>query len=211
MPDGDKVHRGLTNKYQKFYQQFCEGYLSLEELSYEVSRPLVKDIQQYGDAPIRLIEQAAAKIEQMPNGPLFEQLDYWVQMSQEIDKIAQQQAYRCNRRGLDLAAQSCKEKLLDLRSGEQFHNLRQEMIQNYVRKVYDANCEERLPLSQQHHSGVSQETVDARLVSMRPYVEERITILSNKIKRKGTVEGLNPPSFRKEKRSIGLHDNLLAV
>jgi hypothetical protein len=210
MPDGDKVHAYLPQRYQKVYQQVCEGYLSEEELSYEVSQPLIKDIQQYGDTPIQLIAQVAGRLEQVPTGPLFKGSDYWAQMSQEIDNIAQQQAYGCNRRGLDLAIEGCKEKLLDLRSGEHPGHLRREIIQNYLRKVYLSNCEERVPLSQQHHGNVSQEIVNKRLKGMRPHLEKRITVLSRKLAQKGTVNSLNPSSLRRSKPSIGMYDNLLA-
>jgi hypothetical protein len=76
MPDGDKIHAHLPQRYQKVYQQVCESYLSDEELSYEVSQPLIKDIQQYGDMPIKLIEQVADQLGQVPTGPLFKESGY---------------------------------------------------------------------------------------------------------------------------------------
>lgn len=209
MPDGDKIHAHLPQRYQKVYQQICEGYLSDEELSHEVSRPLIKDIQQYGDAPIKFIKEVSARLEQVPTGPLFEKSDFWSQMSQEMDIIAQQQAYGYNHRGFELALNSCKEKLLDLRDGKHSRNLNQEMIQNYVRNLYNANFEECVPLSQQHYGNASQATINKRLANIQPHLEERFATISRRLAQKGTASSLNPSSLHRGKPSIGMYDNLL--
>ena len=209
MPDGDKVHARLAHRWQKVYQQTCEGYLTEEELSYELARPLTKEVRRYGHAPIQIVEQVAARLEQIPAGPLFRELDQWNEMRQEIDRVAQQNAYSCNRRGIDLAVKACKEQLDELRNSNHSDELCQRIMNKYILNVYIANYEERIPLAKQHYNDASQATVDERLQCVRPYIEQRIAALSEQVIQKGNVKSLKPPSPQQNKQSIGLHDNLL--
>src|SRR5687768_4217757 len=88
MPDSDKVHVGLTPRYQKPYKQLCEGYLSPEELAHNILKPLKKDIQAYGDGPINLIKQVGELLEERASAPIFNlPIDYNVE-SQNIENLA---------------------------------------------------------------------------------------------------------------------------
>ena len=76
--------------------------------------------------------------------------------------------------------------------------------------VYTSNFEERVPLSRQHYGSVSYSTIDGRLASMRPHVEERIAMISRRLAQKGIVGSLNRASLRRKKPSVSMYDNLLA-
>ena len=65
MPDGDIVHVKLPRRYQKSYKQFCEGQCGDVELTRAVLRPLKRDLQDYGNAPLELIQQVAAELNQI--------------------------------------------------------------------------------------------------------------------------------------------------
>ena len=73
MPDGDIVHVKLPRRYQKSYKQLCEGQYGDAELTRAVLRPLKQDLQDYGDAPLKLIQQVAAELNQIPDEPLLKQ------------------------------------------------------------------------------------------------------------------------------------------
>ena len=73
-----------------------------------------------------------------------------------------------------------------------------------------ANFEERVPLSPQHYGNVSHSTIDGRLASIHPHVEERIAMISRRLAQKSTVGSLNRASLRRRKPSVGMYDNLLA-
>ena len=90
MADGDKVHVNLTRRYQKLYQQLCEGRYGDKELAHEVLWPLKRDLQDYGDEPLQLIQQVATELDQIPAEPLLKQSVDWGEKSQRIERRAQQ-------------------------------------------------------------------------------------------------------------------------
>ena len=89
MPDSDRVHAGLSYRYQKTYQQLCEGYMSPEELAHNVQTPLKKDIQDYGDGPINFIKQVGGQLEEKTSTPMDKLLIDYDAESQNIESRAQ--------------------------------------------------------------------------------------------------------------------------
>jgi hypothetical protein len=73
MPDGDKVHVKLAPRYQKVYMQLCEGHSGDAELAHEVLRPLKRDLRDYGDEPLKLLQQVTTELNQIPDEPLLKQ------------------------------------------------------------------------------------------------------------------------------------------
>jgi len=207
MPDGDKVHTHLASPYQKPYKQLCEGLYSGAELAQEVLRPLKRDLQDYGDEFLKLIQQVATDLCQIPDEPLLKQLVDWGEQSQIIDRCAQQ--IDGQRTSMELAVQACQQRLQELRYNSCPYNSAEEMrlsiLGKYVSAVYEANFEGRVPLAQ-HYNGVDQMTVDARLQSMRVHVEQGIQNFAVQIMRHGSVIALRSP--RMARSPIGLYDDL---
>jgi len=187
MPDGDKVHENLARRYQKPYKQLCEGQYSDAELARAVLRPLKRDLQDYGDEPIKLIQEVAGELSQIPQEPLLRQLVNWGELSQMIDRLAQH-TYS-DRTAIELAVQACQQQLQELRSSRCPHDLATEMLKKYGDAVYKASFEERVPLAQ-HYSGAAPSTVDARLQGMRGHVEQAIDNLAAQMIRNGSVTSL---------------------
>ncbi|MBP1466280.1 hypothetical protein EYB53_011240 [Candidatus Chloroploca sp. M-50] len=65
MPDGDRVHPGLTRPYQKVYKQLCEGQFNEESLAEGVVETLKRQLQQGGDVPAQMIAQIAERLNEI--------------------------------------------------------------------------------------------------------------------------------------------------
>ena len=210
MADGDKVHVNLTRRYQKPYQQVCEGQYGDKELAHEILRPLRRDLRDYGDEPLQLIQQVATELDQIPAEPLLKQSVNWGEKSQRIERRAQQ--IDGHLKALALAVQACQRQLQELRSSIYPHDLTKddltkEMYKKYISAVYKANFEERVPLAQ-HYNGVDQVSVDTRLKGMRIYVDQGVESFAAQMIHNGNVTPLRRPPMTRP--SIGIHDDLLS-
>ena len=204
MPDGDKVHENLARRYQNPYKQICEGQYGDAELARAVLRPLKRDLQDYGDEPIKLIQEVAGELSQIPQEPLLKQLVNWGELSQMIDRFAQHMYG--DRTAIELTVQVCQQQLQELRYSACPHDLAAEMLRKYGVAVYKANFEGRVPLAQ-HYSGADPSTVDARLQGIRGHVEQAIDNLAAQMMRNSSVTSLRRPPMASA--SIGLYDDLL--
>jgi hypothetical protein len=137
MPDGDKVHARLAPIYQKVYKQLCEGQYGSEELAIEALRSIKKNIQNYGNGPLKLIEQVAAQLKQIPTEPLLREIIDWSEESTKVDKLAQQASG--TKRAIDLVVKACKEQLQELRYGVYPQDLMFELTIRYIR-IHQVVC-----------------------------------------------------------------------
>lgn len=208
MPDGDRIHIRLAPIYQKVYKQLCEGQYRDEELAIEALRSLKKDIQKYGDGPIKVIEQVAIQLKRIPSGPLLKEMVDWCEESMKIDKLMQQ--VNSSKRAINWATQACKEQLDELRYDECLHNFLFEITEKYLRNVYIANFEKRTPLKR-HYKGVNQTTVDTRLDCMRPHVIKGIVVLTMQIVQKGSVDTLRLPRHSRGNQAITIDTDLSLI
>jgi len=198
MPDGDIVHVRLAPRYQKPYKQICEGRFGDAELAHAVLRPLKQDLQDYRDKPLKLIQQVATELHQIPDEPLLKRSVDWSEKSQIIDRCAQQ--IGGHRIAMELAVKACQQQLQELRYSSGPYDSTEEMSlsisRKYVAAVYEANFKGRVPLAQ-HYNGVDQVTVDARLQGMRVHVEQGIDNFAAQMIRNGSVTSLRcPPMAR---------------
>lgn len=207
MPDGDKVHPKLSGRYQKPFQQICEGQYGDAELARDVVRALKKDVKVYGTKPIELADRIAQQLQQIPSEPLLHATVDWSEPSRMIDRLAQQT--KGNQRAIELVVQSGKQLLHGLRYGRSVGDLRQEMHQRYLTNIYHANFEGRIPLASATN-GVAHETVAAKLADIRPHVDREITALAGQLHRKD-VSRLRLRRRVGQKRSISLDMDLSSL
>lgn len=184
MPDGDKVHNGLTWKYQKVYKQLCDGQFGGKDLADDVVPAVWKDIQSGGDKPIQLLRVVAEQCQQILDRRMSEHIDWRAEFA-KVDELAQ--PIYANRRLKNSAIEACKEQLQDLYNGGNPSNCYIELIVKYVWNVYVAQFEERVPLSPVHYRDVSREFVGERLEVMRPYVKEQLLEYAQKVYHQDTV------------------------
>src|SRR5258708_34591616 len=89
MHDGDINHPTLSPRYYGLYEQVCEGHYDEEALAREALKCLKKDLKDFGDGPIRLIEQEAAIFEHIA-AQLQQGTDVdWAQERRKIKGLAQ--------------------------------------------------------------------------------------------------------------------------
>lgn len=208
MPDSDKVHSRLAGRYQNSYKQLCEGHYDSPELAHSVLLAVKKDIQSYGNGPIKFIEQVATTIlEELPTEPLLRLSIKWPNIRKEISKLMRQYSTG-NKRGFSLADDACKQQLEELKQSEFQNqpNFHIEISLKYVRNICMANFVERIPL-ERHYYNVDQGVLEDRLEDIRPYIESGFDKYAAQMVRSGDVAKLRRPAHTKQ--PIGLHDDLL--
>ena len=206
MPDSDKVHSKLPRRYQKVYQQICEGHLGYSDLAAEVGRPLVKDIRDYGNEPIKLLCLIAKHFDQIPPEPLLRLVFDWNSLSQRVDVLSRQS--KGNKRGRDLVVRCAKQLLREIEHDLVIDDACLALRERYLESVYKARFLELIPLAQ-HYDGANEADIQNRLEGMQPYVENEISAMALQSARMSDVARLRHPP--RNKKSIGLHDDLLRM
>jgi len=197
MPDGDRVHPGLTRPYQKVYKQLCEGQFNEESLATGVVETVKRQLQQGGDAPAHLIAQIAAQLNAISKEPL---LTNWQGASRDIEQLAAQAGVP-KRIGQHIVEAS-KGLLYDIRTGGAVPNLDTQLMERSLNRMYTAEFEQRVPMAQ-HYSGASQEFVDGRLDAMRPLVQKKLAHIARQAAKRVSFQRLRRPPTVKAKVDLG--------
>ena len=141
MPDGDIIHPTLSPRYYGLYEQVCEGHSDEDALTREALKCLKKDLKDFGDGPIRLIEQEATIFEhiatQLQQGKDVD----WAQERRKIKGLAQ--GADGEKRALAYVIKACEQQLRDLQI-EQHYGIRSshfllDITRRYLLNIYDAH------------------------------------------------------------------------
>lgn len=194
MPDGDmNVHDGLARVYQKPYMQICEGQFGDEDIAKELGDAVWKNIQKSSDQLFPFFQEVAARCKWIQENLMFETID-WQQESDQIEE--QKRDVYMDRRLRDLAARACQEQIYELQHGlSSSQSFYANILATYMWNVYQANFHERLPLTENHYNGASQEYLYERLETMRPWINTRISQYVESIQRHGTFRIPRQPSW----------------
>ena len=210
MPDGDKIHTKLRFFYQKVYTQLCETTFDDEDVARDVLTSIRRAIKYDGGGrPFRMLEIAAAQLERVPLEPLARKEVDWTAVTSALEQIARDA--KGKKRIVELALSTSKETLHDLRSGQIIEGaLATELYKNYLSNLYMSEFEGNIPLAE-HYNGVTQQSVDERLASIRPYVIAGLEKFAGQIGKRGTGTSLRLPKRTKARSPINLHEtDLLA-
>jgi hypothetical protein len=174
MPDGDRVHSHLGGFYQKPYKLLCEGVARPEECARIILDGLRKDLKQIAKVPLLLSRNISDLLSQKI-GPLEFSNDLAAaRFSRQIDELISQVdgPYREK----ELLARASKTVLNDLRDGQEIDasNFQLAIFKQYIREKYEAEFKERIPLSREHHNGVSHGELMRRLEALEPYLNRGI-------------------------------------
>lgn len=204
MPDGDRIHK-LPHRYTKVYKQICEGNFRSYDLAHEAASPLIADVREYGQGPIRILEKVANELKNVDAGPLFRSTVDWNDMQHKIQRVVRQA--HGHKRGCQIANMACQEFIHDLQQADRTSNLDYKgLVNKYLKKIFEVNFEGCLPESDPHDNA-DHDTVLDRVESIRPFLDEIIEALATQITENNKVDGLRRPTHHID--SIGLHDNLL--
>lgn len=191
MPDGDRVYGGLTQEYEKPYEQVCEGHFSFEEIAHNLLAAVRGDIRRNGPAPIELLRQVADHLNQLPHEPLLKPTINWEQESRDIERLARQ--IHGPRRAIDIALDASKKYLRTFQYGHDKQEHDRMLLQGYMERVYEANFEGRVPLGN-HPYGVDQAAIDERLEAIRPFVLAGLASFARQAARRGDFSRLQRTS-----------------
>src|SRR5713101_5546405 len=172
MPDGDIIHPALSPRYYSLYEQVSEGHYDEDALAREALRCLKKDVKDFGDGPIRLIEQEVTVFENIATQMQQAEGVDWAQERRKIKELAQYADGE--KRALAHVVKACEQQLRDLQV-EQHYSLRPpdfllSITRRYLLSMYDANFAGKVEQSRQHYNQADHQYVITRLADMRPSV-----------------------------------------
>jgi len=213
MPDADKIGN-LARRWSKMYRKVCEGYFSNEVLADDAMRSLVKDIGDYADHPVRLLKEAAIRLDGIRYTPLFRSVYNWNDEDHFIRDLASSymQRYRASQRGINIAISVYKGLVNRLRNGEGvFGNSDEILCRNYIRQIYDSNFAERIPLIGNDNTDLDWNLISQKLNEISNLVNENIVPLAARIAQKGNVRRIRPTSRQRPRKPITLEDDISEI
>jgi hypothetical protein len=208
MPDGDRVHSHLRGFYKKPYKMLCEGVARPEECARIVLDVLRSDLKQIAKVPFLLARNISDLLSQKI-GPLEFSNDFAAAgISRQIDELIRQ--VDGPSREKELISRTSKTVLNDLRHGREMDasNVQLAIFNRYIRDKYDAEFKERIPLSNDHHHGVSHSELMRRLEALEPYLDLGFHKFAQTAIKDQNLDNLRLP--RQFRREINLDEDLLA-
>ncbi len=209
MPDGDIIHPTLSPRYYSLYEQVCEGHCDEDALAREALSCLKKDVKDFGDGPIHLIEQEVTVFEHMATQLQQSEGVDWAQERRKIKELAQYADGE--KRALAHVVKACEQQLRDLQA-DQHYGLRPSdfllsLTRRYLLNIYDAHFAGKVEQSRQHDNQIDHQYVLTRLTDMRPSVIKGLEYLAEQIARRNDVQVLRLPQ-RPHMRMIDLSMDL---
>ncbi len=210
MPDGDIVHSRLRRLYQKPYKWLCEGTATSDECARALLEKLKQDIKAKGDLPVVLSQAMADSVAQISRHLEEAREGDFAKLSIEFEVLAQKADGRPDLKELTLRAG--KGLLNDLRNGREVDitHISEAIFGRYIHEVYESEFKERIPLTSEHHAGVTQGTLERRIEAMQSSVDSGIQKFAQNAIRNQSVDRLSLPR-RPSRKAIDLNEDLLAV
>jgi hypothetical protein len=212
MPDADKIGK-LSRRWSKMFLKVCEGHFDSSSLANDAMDPLRKDIEDYGNLPVRFLKEASNRLEGIRNNPLFLPVYDWSDEDRFIRdlKFAYMQKNRANQRGINFAISAYKFLIHKFRNGENIQgDLDEVLIRSYVHQIYNGNFDDLAHLTLENHMDLNQDEINQRLNEMSNFVEEEIDFLASQITRKGSVKRLRSSS-RIRSKAISIADDVFSL
>ncbi len=206
MPDGDNIHPRVKPRYYQTYQQLCEGKLDNDEIAHTALKALKGDLKKYGEAPLRLLQEAARRLSMFSEAPLLRMTADWGQLGRDFNRLASE--IDGNRRGMGIALNATKAMIVELQRGHAVSDVLGDLSQHYVENIYRANFSESVPLTNNHHEGADPALVQARLDELKPPVRKGMDYLAQQIARTGSTDRL-AIGPRRRKETLSLDTDLL--
>lgn len=209
MPDGDIFHSKLRRLYQKPYKWLCEGTATSDECARVVLKKLKQDIKTKGDLPVALSQVMAASVAQIISNPEEAREGDFAKLSMEFDALTQEADGRPDLKELTLRAG--KGFLNNLRNGREvdINHVSEAILGRYMHEVYESEFKERIPLTSEHHAGVTQGILEKRIEAMQPSIDSGIQKFAQNAIRNRSVARLSMPR-RSSRKAINLDEDLLA-
>lgn len=187
------------NSSKKAYGLLCETNEEAEYQAHETLGALKKEVQRYGNEPIKLGIQIAIQLEKILTEPLFKPIVDWYRESEKISSFAQQT--NTNPRSVELMEKAGKQILIKLQKSKIQKNLMVAVTEQYVKNIYKAEFEQKIKT---HHFLENRATVITNLENIWPYIEKGCLSFAQQIVNTGDVSKLKRPP--REPVSIDLNE-----
>lgn len=211
MPDADKIGK-LSRRWSKMYRKICEGHFDNTSLANDAMNPLMKDIEGYGNYPIRLLKEVSIRLDDIRNNPLFLPTRNWNDEDHFIRNLGftYMHKYRSNQRGMNIAIAAYKDVVHNFRNeGDVSGNSYEVLIRRYIRRIYDSNFAELVPFAGKNHIDVDWD-INQRLNEIDNFVDKNIDSLASQIVRKGKIGRLRQPRSTPQ-RTVTIEDDVFAL
>ncbi len=208
MPDADRIGK-LSHRWSKMYRKVCEGYFDSDSLASDALDLLRKDIQGYGDAPIRFLREVSSRLIRVQKNPLFHSIHNWHDENRFLDdlKSAYMKKYRPKQRGIDIAVEACKDIIHKFRNGENLsEDLEKALYDRYSHQIYESNFSDLARSMLQ-----DQEDIVNRIDEMNTFVYEKINSLSSQIVRKRNTKRLSAKPRLVPRKVISIKDDVFSL
>lgn len=200
MPDKDYLHTNVKFAYVPFMDALRADSFCSDKAINAMSKGLKKDLQKQGDAPIKLITELHTLLESVfKKTPLERQNTNWGRVSQDIDEIVLQNEGK--KRTKELIKKSAEKLIIDLKYDKynQSANLEYQITFGYVKNLFEANCEQCIPLELESDKGYSYPKVKRNLDSLHNTKIELVVYYSKYIMRQRSVDNIRKkPQIKEE-------------
>ena len=187
---------------------FCEGVAATEDCARDLLSRLRRDLKQTAKWPLHLSKKISDLLSQKI-GPLeFANNVEAAKSGHQIDDLIN--LADCPNREKELISRASKTVLNELRHGGEMDtsNFQLAIFKQYIREKYEADFKERIPLSREHHNGVSHGELMRRLEALEPYLNFGIHQFAQTAIKNQNLDNLRLP--RQVRREINLDEDLLA-
>ena len=213
MPDADKIGK-FSRRWSKMFTKLCEGYFDSASLAKDAVFSLRKDLEHYDNFPVRFLIDASERLESLRDNPLFLPIHDWSEEDRYIRdlKFSYTRKFQPNQRAIELAILAYKDIEHILRNGGSIvGNLDEALIQKYVRRIYDSNFCELVPLGLESQMDADWAEITHRLSEMDVFIDKHINTLVSQIAKKGNVKHLKIPSRFSLKKIISITDDVFSL
>ncbi len=206
MADGDIFRNGL-GFYKKLYEWLCENKASMSECTQLAIKALKQDIKKKGDLPIKLAQAMGERLFQILSMEDENKSVDWGSANREIEKILQVDG-RHDVKELILCAG--KSFLHELRYGNDRElnasSISEAILGQYMTTVLESGFHGRIPLTDEHHSGMNDRTLKQLIIEMQPAVFSTIDNWANKANIDGSIAKLRLP--RRQVTPVDMDEDL---
>lgn len=206
MADGD-IFRNRLGFYKKLYEWLCENKASMSECTQLAIKTLKQDLRKKGDLPIKLAQDMGERLSQILSIEGENKSVDWGSANREIEKILQVDG-RHDVKGLILCAG--KNFLHELRYGNDRElnasSISEAILGQYMTTVLESGFHGRIPLTDEHHSGMNDRTLQPLIKEVLSAVVSTIDNWAKKANSDGSIAKLRVP--RRQVNPVDMDEDL---
>jgi hypothetical protein len=206
MADGDIFRSGL-GVYKKLYEWLCENKASMHECTRIAIKSLKQDLKKKGDLPIKLAQSMGNSLFQILSIESENKSVDWGSANRVIEKMLQVDG-RHDVKELILCAG--KSFLHELRYGDDreltAESISKAILGQYMIAVLESGFSGRVPLTDEHHAGMNDLTLQPLIKEVLLSVVPTIDNWATKANIDGSVAKLRVP--RRQTNPIDMDEDL---